>query len=293
MRCPVRRWSSLRWHPGASPCASRALRAPPTGGGGGPVSPAELGPLTAAPLLDRAAERLVTEPIAVIAWHARRPARPRPRPGGRHDRRLPEVPGAYWGHGPDHRDNPQRDRRCIACPHGCEWDRCRAQDVSHHRADRDGRHHHRVARGQAPSSRLARRSRCGHPMPAAARLCPAKPQTPGSRLGSLPPPGRRPGWRARPDAALLDLLAVARSERAGLRRSDTSRHRRCESHRSRRRSRPADSARLAEVSDTAVSRRGLSSSVLRSRPALIGRRVDDGAAPRGVPLHGNDRGVGA
>jgi hypothetical protein len=37
-----------------------------------------------------------------------------------------------------------------------------------------------VARGRAPSSRLARRSRRGHPMPAAARRYPAGPQTPGT-----------------------------------------------------------------------------------------------------------------
>jgi len=38
------------------------------GDSGGPVSPAELGPLTTAPLLDRAAERLVTEPVEVIGY---------------------------------------------------------------------------------------------------------------------------------------------------------------------------------------------------------------------------------
>jgi maleate isomerase len=38
------------------------------GGSGGPVSPAELGPLTTAPLLDRAAEQLVTEPVDVIGY---------------------------------------------------------------------------------------------------------------------------------------------------------------------------------------------------------------------------------
>jgi maleate isomerase len=38
------------------------------GGSGGPVSPAELRPLTTAPLLDRAAERLVTEPVDVIGY---------------------------------------------------------------------------------------------------------------------------------------------------------------------------------------------------------------------------------
>jgi maleate isomerase len=37
-------------------------------GSGGPVSPAELGPLTTAPMLDRAAERLVTEPVDVIGY---------------------------------------------------------------------------------------------------------------------------------------------------------------------------------------------------------------------------------
>ena len=36
--------------------------------GGGPVSPAELGPLTTAPLLDRAAGQLVTEPVDVIGY---------------------------------------------------------------------------------------------------------------------------------------------------------------------------------------------------------------------------------
>ena len=42
------------------------------------------------------------------------------------------------------------------------------------------------AEGLAPSSRLARRSRRDHPMPAAARRYPAGLQTPGSRPGSLP-----------------------------------------------------------------------------------------------------------
>src|SRR5215472_7383974 len=41
---------------------------PDLGGSGGPVSPAELGPLTTAPFLDRAAERLVTEPVDVIGY---------------------------------------------------------------------------------------------------------------------------------------------------------------------------------------------------------------------------------
>jgi len=97
--------------------------------------------------------------------HARQAAHKAPAPDrrGRHDRRLPESPGAYWGHAPDHRDNRRRDPRHIACLHGCRQDRRNAQDISHHRADRDSRHHHRVARGQAPSSRLARRSRRGHP----------------------------------------------------------------------------------------------------------------------------------
>ena len=36
--------------------------------GGGPVSPAELGPLTTAPLLDRAAGQLVTGPVDVIGY---------------------------------------------------------------------------------------------------------------------------------------------------------------------------------------------------------------------------------
>ena len=36
--------------------------------GGGPVSPAELGPLTTAPLLDRAAGQLVTSPVDVIGY---------------------------------------------------------------------------------------------------------------------------------------------------------------------------------------------------------------------------------
>ncbi len=57
----------------------------------------------------------------------------------------------------------------MACLHSCGRDLCNAQDVCHHRADRDGRLHRRVARSQAPSSRLARRSRRGHPLPAAAR----------------------------------------------------------------------------------------------------------------------------
>ena len=73
----------------------------------------------------------------------------------------PQAPGAYSGHGPDYRDNPRRDPRHMACRHGCGRDRCHAQDVSPHRADRDGRLHRRVARGQAPSPQLARRSRRG------------------------------------------------------------------------------------------------------------------------------------
>ena len=70
-------------------------------------------------------------------------------------------PGRYWGHGPDHRNNPRRDSRHMACLHGCGRDLRNAQDVSHHRTDRDGRLHRRVACGQAPSSRLTRRSRRG------------------------------------------------------------------------------------------------------------------------------------
>ncbi len=73
----------------------------------------------------------------------------------------PQALGAYWGHGPDHRDNPRRDPRHMACRRGCGRDRCHAQDVSPHRADRDGRLHRRVACGQAPSPQLARRSRRG------------------------------------------------------------------------------------------------------------------------------------
>ena len=92
-------------------------------------------------------------PGAVPARDTRRPARPRP--PGRHDRRLPGTPGAYWVHGPDHRDNPRRDPRHLACLHGRRRDLCHAQDVCHHRADRHGRLHRRVARGQAPSPRLA------------------------------------------------------------------------------------------------------------------------------------------
>jgi len=80
--------------------------------------------------------------------------------------------GAYWGHAPDHRDNRRRDRRRIACHHVCGQHRCNAQDVSHHRADRHGRHHHRVARGQAPSvsraSRLARQADQAEPRRTAA-----------------------------------------------------------------------------------------------------------------------------
>ena len=98
-------------------------------------------------------------------------------------------PAAYWGHGPDHRDNPRRDPRHMACRHGCGRDRGYAQDFCHSRTDRDGRIRRRVARGQAPWSRLARRSRCGHPMPTAARRWPTVPQTPGYRLGSRLPGG--------------------------------------------------------------------------------------------------------
>jgi MFS family permease len=72
-------------------------------------------------------------------------------------------PAAYWGHGPDHRDNPRGDSRHMACRHGCGRDRGYGQDVCHHRADRDGRLRRRVARGQAPWPQLAR--------PAAATRC--------------------------------------------------------------------------------------------------------------------------
>jgi hypothetical protein len=82
---------------------------------------------------------------------------------GRRGCRLPGTPGAYWGHGPGHRDNPRRDPRHLACRHVCGRDLRDAQDVCHHRADRDGRLHRGVARGQAPQ-RLARRSRRGRPV---------------------------------------------------------------------------------------------------------------------------------
>src|SRR3984957_9800125 len=98
-------------------------------------------------------------------------------------------PAAYWGHGPDHRGNPWRDPRRMACRHGCGRGRGYGQDVCYRRADRNGRIRRRVARGQAPWSRLARRSRCGHLMPAAARRWPAGPQNPGCRLGSRLPGG--------------------------------------------------------------------------------------------------------
>ena len=87
-----------------------------------------------------------------------------PAAGGRHGRRLPQTTGACWGPGPDHRDNPRRDPRHLACLHGRGRDLRNVQDVSHHRADRDGRLHRRVARGQRPSPRLAQRSRRSHPM---------------------------------------------------------------------------------------------------------------------------------
>jgi hypothetical protein len=116
----------------------------------------------------------------------RGPARPRERQGDdRAGLTAGMDPAAYWGHGPDHRNDPRRDPRHMACHHGCGRDRGHAQDVCHHRTDRDGRLHRRVARGQAPWSRLALRSRRGHPMPAAARRWPAGLQTPGYRLGSL------------------------------------------------------------------------------------------------------------
>ena len=145
--------------------------------------------------------------------HARQAAHKAPAPDrrGRHDRRLPESPGAYWGHAPDHRDNRRRDPRHIACLHGCGQDRCRAQDVSHYRADRYSRGHHRVAGGQALSSRLARRSRCGQPMPAAARRYPAGPQTPdsnrlsGDRLsGRDHPAGASIATKDTPPAVMAD-----------------------------------------------------------------------------------------
>ena len=66
--------------------------------------------------------------------------------------------------GPGHRDNPRRDPRHLACRHGCGRDLRDTQDVCHHRADRDGRFHRGVARGQAPQRRLARRSRRGRPV---------------------------------------------------------------------------------------------------------------------------------
>jgi hypothetical protein len=108
-----------------------------------------------------------------------------------------QAPGAYWGHAPDHRDNPRRDPRCIACRHGCGQDRRNAQDVSHHRADRGGRHHHRVARGPASSPRLARRSRCGHPMPSTARaasgVLSSSAEGPDDRKGELARSATLPG----------------------------------------------------------------------------------------------------
>lgn len=99
------------------------------------------------------------------------PQGPGPDRGGRHDRRLPGAPGAYWVHGPDHMDNPRRDPRHLACLRGRGRDLRNAQDVSHHRADRDGRLHRRVARGQRRSPRLARRggNRPGRRLQAAGR----------------------------------------------------------------------------------------------------------------------------
>jgi hypothetical protein len=142
--------------------------------------------------------RAVTPVTRRRPGQARQAARTaRPRTGAAHDRRLPGAPGAYCVHGPDPRDNPRRDPRHLACRHGRRRDLRHAQDVFPHRADRDGRLHRRVARGQAPSPRLARRSRRGHLVRAAARRCPAGPETSGSRLGSLPGNriirGRSPG----------------------------------------------------------------------------------------------------
>src|SRR5262249_36479146 len=74
-------------------------------------------------------------------------------------RQAGPATGAYWVHGPDHRDNPRRDPRHRACRHGCGRDLGNIQGVLHHRADRDGGVHRRVARGQALPARLARRGR--------------------------------------------------------------------------------------------------------------------------------------
>jgi hypothetical protein len=170
-------------------------------------------------------------------------------------------PAAYWGHGPDHRGNPWRDPRRMACRHGCGRDRGYGQDVCYRRADRNGRIRRRVARGQAPWSRLAAQplrapdaeplrggGRPGRRIRAAgwAAGYPEVITGPGMSMatrdtdpavtadsGSLPPglspcsvasPPALPRRRAAGErlcAVLLDVFAVPHAERAGSRRGAT------------------------------------------------------------------------
>ena len=114
------------------------------------------------------------------------PGGPRPAPVARSS--TGGTLGRYWGHGPGHRDNPRRDPRHLACRHRCGRDLRDAQDVCHHRTDRDGRLHRGVARGQAPQRRLAR-----PPPPRVFGPAARSGQQAGQHAGQPVIPGARPG----------------------------------------------------------------------------------------------------
>src|SRR5580658_6708320 len=125
-------------------------------------------------------------------------------------------PAAYWGHGPDYRDNPRREPRHLACRHGGGRARCHGQDVSHHRADRDGRRHRRVARGRAHSSQLTRRTAPLTGLGPRGGACRGRRCGPGFRAWPAARFRESPGRWRRPSSSARSPTSRSRTSRACL-----------------------------------------------------------------------------